>query len=446
MKNILFNELIDLKNKSSIENFDSEFKDFKTKVNRLFSTHPDCTPIFIAITGSTSYGLDLEKSDLDGKGVYIQDLDSLLSEIKIGQANPLKYQPQINGGEKTEDGKVKEDIVLYELGRYIELVQDNNPNIMELFNTPEDCIVYKHPIWDELVAVLKASNVLTKKCYYTFHNYASQQIKKATGLNKKINNPIDEVRKTPIDFCHVLFDDNSAMYLRPYLEREKLDQRMCGLVNIPHAKGLYGLYYDYESAKSFSKYVDDEVREKYRSDKVSSGELMGFGYKGIIKESVDNKEEVSNEIRTSSIPKGEVRIALISYNKDGYMQYCKDYNAYWGKNGWMNKRNEERYNDNISSGQNYDGKNLSHCLRLLYMAREISEGKGIIVRRSNEQRDELLAVKKGKWLYEDIIKKCEELTDGLEEDYKKSNLPDDISNEVLMEIVLKFRKQFYQTK
>ncbi len=445
MKNITLNSLDDLKSKSRIENFDAEYKDFDKKIHRLFSKHPDCTPIFIAITGSTSYGLDLEKSDLDGKGVYIQDLDSLLSELKIGQANPLKYQPQINGGEKTAEGKAKEDIVLYELGRYLELVQDNNPNIMELFNTPEDCIVYKHPIWDEIVRTLKNSNVLTKKCYYTFHNYASQQIKKATGLNKKINTPMSKDRKTPIDFCHVIFDDDSTMYLRPYLEREKLDQRMCGLVNVPHSKGLYGLYYDVESAKSFSKYVDLDTREEYRLNKVSSGELMGFGYKGIIKEN-DNNQEVSNEIRTSSVPKEEERLVLISYNKDGYMKYCKDYTAYWGENGWMNNRNEERYNDNISSGQNYDGKNLSHCLRLLYMAREIAEGLGIIVRRNEEQRKELLEIKKGMWSYENIMKKCEELTNGLEEDFKNSTLPDDIPSNVLTELLLKVRNKYYFNK
>jgi hypothetical protein len=444
MKNITLNSLDELKSKSRIENFDLEYTNFKNKINQVFSENPDCTPIFIAVTGSTSYGLDLEKSDIDGKGVYIQDLESILAEIKIGQANPLKYVHQIGGKKKGDNDKTKEDIVLYELGRYIELVQDNNPNIMELFNTPEDCIVYKHPIWDDIVNALKISNVLTKRCYYTFSNYASQQIKKATGLNKKINNPIDKNRKTPIDFCHVIFEDDSTMSLRPFLEREKLDQRLCGLIKVPHARDLYGLYYDYESAKSFSRYEEESIREEYRKNKVTSGEPMGLGYKGIIKES-DN-EEVSNEIRTSSIPKGEKRIAQLSYNKDGYMSYCKDYREFWGDTGWMNMRNEERYNDNVSSGQNYDGKNLSHCLRLLYMASEIAEGKGVIVRRTEEQRKELLEIKKGLWTYEDIMKKCDELNDGLKEKYDNSSLPDVLDFMVLTELLFIYRDKFYNNK
>lgn len=445
MTNIVFNSLEKLKSNAKIADFDTEYDDFKNKLNKMLSKHPDCTPIFIAITGSTSYGLDLETSDLDGKGVYIQDFKSLLSEIKIGQANPLNYQAKINGGEKGADGKDKEDIVLYELGRYLELVQENNPDIMVLLNTPDDCVVYKHPIWDEIVELLKNSNVLTKKCYPKFHSYASDQIRKATGLNKKINNPMSKDRKTPVDFCYVIFEDDSAMELRAYLEREKLDQKFCGLVKVPHARDLYGLYYDYESAKSFSKLFNEDEREAYRLKKLASGDSMGLGYKGIIKEN-DKNEEVSNEIRVSSVPKDEKRIGSVSYNKDGYMKYCKDYTAYWGENGWMNKRNEDRYNDNISSGQNYDGKNLSHCLRLLYMALEIAEGKGIIVRRDEINRAHLLEVKKGKWTYDDIMKKCEELTEGLKEKYDNSSLPDDISIEVISEILFRIRNKYYFNK
>ena len=442
MENIVFNNLESLKKKSNLKDFDKEYDDFKEKITKRFLLNPDCIPIFIVITGSVSYSLDLETSDIDGKGVYIQDLYSILNELRIGQANPLSYKSQLSGTEKDANGKIKEDITLYELGRYLELIQSNNPNIMELYNSNQDCIVYKHPIWDELVEKLKTSNVLTKKCYYSFSSYASQQIKKATGTNKKINNPIDKIRKTPIDFCFVINPDDSTTQLKSYLKKNKLDQKMCGLVKVPHAKDLYGLYYDYEADKSFSCYIKESVREKYRKKKLLNNESMGFGYKGIIKESLT--DEISDEIRVSSIPKGEVRLIQISYNKDGYMKYCKDYTAMWGKNGWIVNRNEERYNDNISSGQNYDGKNLSHCLRLLYMAREIAEGKGVIVERTSEQRFELLEVKKGRWSYENIMNKCVELTNGLEEIYKNSDLPKNFSYNTIEKILFEFIKKFYK--
>mgnify|MGYP000211530952 FL=1 len=377
------------------------------------------------------------------KGVFIQNLDSILSEMRIGQAAPLSYKKQFGHGEKTIDGKLKEDIVFYELGRFIELLLDNNPNILELLSSNEDCIIYKHPILDKLISDIKNTNILTKKCYYTFYNYAHQQIKKATGLNKKINNPIDKEIKTPIDFCYTVNKDDTTTPLRIYLDNNKLDQRMCGLVKIQHAKDLYGLYYDFESAKSFSRYVDLDIREEHRSIKRMEGDSMGLGYKGIIKENGDNNIEVSNDIRLSSIPESERRVTQISYNKDAYLTYCKDYTTYWGKDGWINNRSEERYNDNVKSGQNYDGKNLSHCLRLLYMANEIANGYGVIVKRNEIHRKELLEVKKGVWSYEDIINKCNELTDGLEEQYKNSDLPDEVNLEKMVQILLEYRKLFY---
>lgn len=439
--NIQYNNLDALKNRINIVNFDEQYQNVIKNIDDLFIKNSDCFPLLISITGSTSYGLDLEASDLDVKGIYFQSIDSILSELNIGTATPCKYKNQIGNGVKIGN-KIKEDIVFYEFGRILELLEDNNPNCLELLSTPDECVIWKHPLWDNIVKELKDNGILTKKCYHTFYSYANQQIKKATGLNKKINNPIEQKRKTPIDFCHVLFDDDSTMELRSFLEKNKLDQRMCGLSKISHMRDLYSVYYDIESSKSFSKFEDSEKREIFRREKRKSGENMGFGYKGIIKEN-ENNEEVSNDLRLSSIPKEEKRIAIISYNKDGYLTYCKDWREYWGVNGWYLMRNEERFKDNTSSNQNYDGKNLSHCLRLLYMAKEISEGKGIIVHRNEQQRNELLEVKKGKWLYEDIMNKCQELTNGLEENYKNSDLPEIVSREFLIKTLLKYRKLFY---
>jgi len=436
-----FRELTELSKRTKITGFNEQYGILKNTIKNMFEKNKDCTPLFIAIVGSTSYSLDLETSDLDGKGVFIQDLDSILSELNIGDAKPNSYKNQIGNGEKIGN-KMKEDVVFYELGRFLDLLSNNNPNILELLSTPDDCIIYKHPIWDILVKELKENGILTKKCYYTFYNYSLQQIKKATGLNKKINNPIDQKRKTPIDFCHIIFENDSTMELRSYLSKEKLDQRMIGLSKIPHARDLYSVYYDYESAKSFSRFEDETERKSYKDRKKEKQSKLGFGYKGIIKEN-ENNAEVSDDLRLSSIPESEKRIAVMNYNKDGFMTYCKTYREYWGESGWMKMKNDERFKDNISSNQNYDGKNLSTCLRLLYMAKEISQNKGIIVKRTDEQRLELLEVKKGKWTYENIMAKCTELTNGLEEDFKNCTLPDEVSREFMVNTLKKYRKLLY---
>ena len=84
---------------------------------------------------------------------------------------------------------------------------------------------------------------MTKKSYYTFYNYAIQQIKKAKGLNKKINKPISKDRKSPLDFCSAIVGHKS-MPLKKWLDIKGYDQKFCGLVNIDKARDSYALFYD----------------------------------------------------------------------------------------------------------------------------------------------------------------------------------------------------------
>ena len=52
----------------------------------------------------------------------------------------LEYPEQVN--DETND------VVYFELRKLMELITKNNLNIIELLNTPSDCILYKHPIYD----------------------------------------------------------------------------------------------------------------------------------------------------------------------------------------------------------------------------------------------------------------------------------------------------------
>lgn len=85
--------------------------------------------LFEAISGSRAFGLATETSDTDIRGVYY-----LPKEDFFG----LNYIPQISNETN--------DITYYEIGRFVELLQKNNPNILEVLASPEDCILYKHPL------------------------------------------------------------------------------------------------------------------------------------------------------------------------------------------------------------------------------------------------------------------------------------------------------------
>lgn len=356
---------------------------------------PGAKPLLIVIRGSKAYGTSLPTSDIDYAGVYIQSQDDILGN---------NYKEQINDD--------KNDTVFYEIKRFLELVASNNPTILELLNTPDDCIIYKNPIFDDVLSI--KDKFITKTCLKSFGGYAIQQIKKAKGGDKKQNWEKEKVtRKGVLDFVYVI-ENGKSINWKKWNETRGYDENYIGSTNIPNARDLYSLYYD--------------------------NHKIGM-YKGLVKVGgVDNYGE-SNQLRLSSIPKEETPIAIISYNKEGYTQHCIDFKSY---EEWIKNRNESRWVDVKTHGQKIDGKNMMHCRRLLEMAKEIGEGKGIIVRREN--REELLKIRKGEIDLQSLIDKAEQDIKDLNDIFDKSNLPEKVENSLINKILIEIRKKHYELK
>lgn len=340
--------------------------------------------IFECISGSRAYGLDTPTSDTDIRGVFV-----LPKEIYYS----LDYIDQIN--DETND------TVYYELQKFIELCSKNNPNILELLNVPKECVLHKDPLFNNI----KLELFLSKQCEKSFANYAFTQIKKARGLKKKIVNPMEKERKSVLDFCFV-YENGASIPLHDFLADKNIKQEHCGISNIPHLKDCHNLYHN----------------EKIH-------------YKGII------KSELANELTLSSIPKGEPTIGMLFFNKDSYSNYCKKYKEYWD---WVKKRNNERYKTTVSHGKNYDAKNMMHTFRLLRMAEEIATQDTIQVKRLD--RDFLLDVKHGKYKYDELVTWATTLKTELETLYANSNLPARPNLEMVNELLIHIREEFYKNK
>jgi uncharacterized protein len=140
------------------------------------------------ISGSRAYNLALPSSDTDIKGIFVLPRQELFG---------LTYTPQV--------ANASNDEAFFELGRFIDLLCKNNPNILELLSTPPQSIRYRHP----LMELIKPEDFLSKLCMDTFAGYAKTQIKKARGLNKKINRSFERERKSVLDFCHVVQDSGT---------------------------------------------------------------------------------------------------------------------------------------------------------------------------------------------------------------------------------------------
>ena len=335
------------------------------------------------ISGSKAYGLDTAGSDTDIKGVFYLPRDRFYG---------LDYIAQVNNESNDE--------VYYELGRFVELLVKNNPNILELLAGPQECILYRHPLMDHLHIDL----FLSKQCRDTFAGYAHTQIKKARGYKKKVVNPVEQERKDVLDFCYIM-EGHSSVALSKWLLQNNYRQELCGLSAIPHTKGMYALFYD---------------------------EAASLGYWGVI------SGAEANEVSLSSISKGEKEKAYLYFNIESYSAYCREYREYWE---WVAKRNETRYQGNQEHGKDYDAKNMMHTIRLLQVAAELFTEGRLNVRRHN--REELLAVKKGLYDYDELLVMADKLMAVIDEACKQSALPETTDKKAIENILGAMRRELY---
>jgi len=420
--------------------------------------------------GSTLYNLNAPDSDLDEGGLYIQSKNSFLG------LSDIEFKGQVSDE--------RNDTTWYEVGKFCDMLLSSNPTVLEALFTPEDKQLLKP---NKVLTPLFENRDLfiTKDCFKPFVQYAIEQIRKARGLNKKIVNPINE-RKWPLEFCYT-FRKQGSTNVTYWLEYRNLKQEYCGLVNIPNMHDIYGVYYDW------GKYFEDEgitgedlvkyyhypkeywdtakivkLLKEAKSEKEKSNYektlkrcyqynmahfivdfyglsdgvdelLMKFakqkpiGYRGIV-------SPKSNELRLSSVSKGEMPICYISFNQQGYTKHCIEYNEY---QKWVKFRNPKRYESNLN--KNYDSKNMMHCVRLITMGQELAEGKGLILdRRIAGDRDFLMGIRNHKFEYDELMAIVTEKETKMKEAIAKSTLAEHINKDLINDILIDIRKNMYK--
>ena len=225
---------------------------------------PGARPLYLVVRGSHAYGTNVPTSDTDYAGVFIQSEDDILG---------LKYKEQVN-----DDSN---DTVIYELRRFLGLLGTNNPTVLELLNTPEDCVIYKDPVFDLILE--NREKFITKLCANSFGGYAKQQISKAKGQNKKQNWEKDKVtRKDVLDFVYVIEGEKSIPW-KEWNEDYNYEEKFIGVVNVPNARDIYAVYFDEVARNMFSENEPEDMRNLLIKLRKELGQPMGFGYKGLFK-------------------------------------------------------------------------------------------------------------------------------------------------------------------
>lgn len=377
------------------------------------------------IRGSLLYGLNTPTSDIDTGGVYLCSKDELYG--------CFGYKPQVSDE--------RHDNTWFEIGELVRLLLKSNPTVLETLFVPKDKVIGEvHPLMQLLID--NREQFVTKRCFAPFFGYAKSQIEKARGLNKKIVNPVEK-RLSPMDFTYT-FRGQGSEPLAHWLEMRGLKQRYCGLVNVPNMRDMHGVYYDFGAhCSDVPDWKQDTTFVNFAKEYFgfeSIGETIDYlqslppiGYRGVF-----NEEKDSNELRLSSIEKSTDRpICFIAYNQDAYSQHCRSYAEY---QRWVKERNPQRYLSNLD--KNYDSKNMMHMFRLIHMASEIAEGRGVILERT-EDRQFLLDVRNHRYEYDELMAMLEKDADRMNSLMASSTIRDRIDTDFVNDLMIQIRvKQF----
>jgi uncharacterized protein len=337
---------------------------------------------FYCVTGSRAYDMATKDSDTDYRGLFY-------SPAKI-------YRSLFQKVDQVEKFGSKKDSVVYELSKYVKLLVDQNPNILELLWLDRKFVILNTPIYEMLRS--EKDFFLSSKSKFTFSGFAISQLKRIKGHNKWINNPQPKRRPKEIDFVSVIWNatDNK--------EYNKV---------VPF-KGYWGF--------------------NLGGDVIGLLKLSSEDFKNPEEECWHDNHEALRLIPVKDLPSiGNDRKQfdlVVKFNRQLYKEHVENWQHYWE---WKNNRNEARAT--LEEQHGYDTKHASHLVRLLRMGVEILRGEGVRVHRPDA--DELLSIRNGAWTYEQIVKYSEDLDRELDSLYKTTKLPHHIDQQKTDDIVNK---------
>ncbi len=363
---------------------------YPTSLNELLNNRRECI-LLECISGSHAYGLSRPGSDVDRRGVFVTSMRAYVQ---------LEEPPKQVSDEKG-------DVVFYSLVRFAELAAASNPNMLELLYTPEDCVKFRSPLIEPMIE--RREIFLSRACFQSHVAYANAQIHKAKGQNKWINRPQPKDPPKPEEFCWFIpkesVDSNTPM--RPISFEESGVQLIhCHAAALEHSSEIFRLY-------------------NYGVD--ARGVFRGGN---LVPESIPIDDE------------SDRFVGLMIYHRNAYEAATRDHRHYWE---WKSKRNEARWQAQERGDLDYDAKNLMHTFRLLMSAESLIRQGELRVRFDGEERDFLMAVRDGKFAYEELIEKAEQKTNELGNLLDDSCLPTKPDrkaiNELMIDIVQKWEKE-----
>ena len=331
--------------------------------------------IFIGLSGSHGYGLNRPESDYDYRGVFIAPKRYYLGFDSIEQKDSGWDEPGIFTFIDNN-----QDTVIYELRKVLHLLAGTNPNVLELLwltNYPFLSDVGQH-------LINHRDLFLSKKVKHTYSGYAFAQIKKMETHRKWLLNPPTK-KPIPSDFgivdeTHLIKDELNAFLEYLYiLIRGKIEF-------LEESEELYKLL------------------------------TADIDFKGVLKQYALSDDALEY---TQNLTHSRKDFIQLLQKSQSYQIALREWKAYIS---WQENRNPARAEMEKKSG--YDLKHGMHCIRLLRSGLEIlKNGRIIVDRRLAGDADDLQAVLRGDYNYEQLMKMAEDLVKEMDVFYHQSSLP-----------------------
>ena len=324
--------------------------------------------------GSLAYGTALPTSDTDIRGIFCADPEEIRTPFYPVREVTLPNE---------EDGK------LYELGNFMHLYTQGNPNILETLWVDNDDVISSNLAYYLLKE--ERENLLSSKVAFTFSGYAISQLKRIKGHNKWINNPQPVEKPRHADYLKLVqnFTSNKIM------PRDLTVDLIRGHNIVHYGGNIFGVVLN-SGVSAFTSDYDFNISAK-QLDGQSSTEQPKY---------------------------------IIKYLPDEYRLAKEKHTNYWN---WKNNRNETR--SALEEDFGYDTKHAMHLIRLLRMGEEVLSGQGVIVKRPDAS--ELLDIRAGKWTYDELIEYAEDKDDYIRgELYKNTHLPKKPNLKLAAEVVM----------
>ncbi|MDY7013528.1 MAG: nucleotidyltransferase domain-containing protein [Cyanobacteriota bacterium] len=336
--------------------------------------------ILLALTGSRGYGLATEQSDYDYRGVFIATKPYYLG---------LKEIEQKDSGWMEEEGKfdfLSRDTAIYELRKFLKLSVDNNPNLLELLWFKD----YVHLTEAGKVLRQQRQMFLSQRVKHTYTGYGYAQIKKLESHRRWLLAPPTQ-KPTPSDF---------GLRNAPPLTKSEMNSF---------------LQYLYLLVRDRVQFLEP-VKELHH---LLTAEI---DFKALLHQYdlPDATLAYTQDLANSS--QDFIKWLQLS------QRYHKAVREYKNYQQW--KKNRNRARAELEAKVGYDCKFAMQAIRLLKTGIEILQTQQLIVdRREAGDAEELLAIKQGKYSYDEVMAMANQLYQQLDVAHESSTLPPRVDRE-----------------